>query len=72
MITERQLRSRARKVQEADHRLRAAQTARDAAIAQAAAERRFNQVEIAGFVGVTKARVGRIVNNEAREGEHAQ
>jgi hypothetical protein len=36
-------------------------TARDADIAQAAAEGRFTKTQIAGFCGLTKARIGNIV-----------
>ena len=61
MITKKQLVSRARKVQEAEQKLAQAQTWRDAAIAQAAAEGRWNHVQIAGIVGLTKARIGHIV-----------
>jgi hypothetical protein len=60
MITEKQLRSRARKVQEAEAKLYQAQTFRDAAIAQAVAEGR-TQTEVAALVGLTKARIGKIV-----------
>jgi hypothetical protein len=66
-ITERQLRSRARKVQEAEAKLHQAQIYRDAAIAQAVAEGK-TQTEIAGFVGLTKARVGVIVAQVNGEG----
>lgn len=59
-ITEKQLRRRARQVQEAEAKLYQAQTFRDAAITQAVAEGR-TQTEVAGFVGLTKARVGVIV-----------
>jgi hypothetical protein len=60
-VSEKQLRSRARKAQEAEGKFHDAQAARDAAIIQAVAEGK-TQTEVAGIVGVTKARVGRIVN----------
>ena len=60
-ITEKQLRARARKAQDAEAKLYQAMTWRDAAIAQAAIEGRYSNTEIAAMVGVSKARVGRIV-----------
>jgi hypothetical protein len=62
MITEKQLRSRQRRAHEAEARFKRAQAYRDAAIVQAVAEGRMTQTEIARIIGVTKARVGRIVN----------
>ncbi len=67
MITEKQLRNRADKVQEAEAKLFQAQTWRDAAIGQAATEGRLTNTEIACFVGVSKARVGRIIRKVSGE-----
>jgi hypothetical protein len=60
MMTDRQLKARGRKVQEAEAKLYQAQTFRDAAIAQAVAEGR-TQTEVAALVGLTKARIGKII-----------
>lgn len=63
MITERQLRARARKVEAAEAALDQAMSSRDAAITEAAAEGRYSNNEIATMVGVSKARIGRIVRD---------
>ena len=63
MITEQQLRVRARKVDVAEAALDQAMSWRDAAITQAAAEGRYSNNEIATMVGVSKARIGRIVRD---------
>jgi hypothetical protein len=63
MVTEEQLRARARRVEVAEEKLSEAMTRRDSAIAQAAAEGCYSNAEIAATVGVSKARVGRIVRN---------
>ena len=63
MVTEKHLRARARTVEVAEEKLSEAMTRRDTAIARAAAEGRYSNAEIAATVGVSKARVGRIVRN---------
>ncbi len=70
MMTDRQLKARARKVQDAEAKLYQAQTFRDAAIAQAVAEGR-TQTEVAGLVGLTKARVSRILADVTGESKGA-
>lgn len=61
-VTDRQLQVRGRRVQDLDAKRYAAITARDALIVQAVSEGRTKS-EVAALVGVTKARVGRIVAN---------
>jgi hypothetical protein len=63
MITEQQLRARARKVEGAEAALEQAMSRRDAAITQAAAEGRYSNMEIATMIGVSRARIGRIVRD---------
>jgi len=53
---------RARRVQEAEFKAEQARIFRDAGIVQAVGEGR-SKAEVAGIVGLTKARVGRIVAN---------
>jgi hypothetical protein len=59
-MTEKQLKLRARRVQEAEFKAEQARIFRDAGIIQAVLEGR-TKAEVAGIVGLTKARVGRIV-----------
>jgi DNA-directed RNA polymerase specialized sigma subunit len=67
MVTEKQLGARARRVQDLEARLQPAQMSRDALIVQAAHEKRFTQTEIAGFVGLSKMAVSKIVRKAAQE-----
>lgn len=46
-----------------------AMTWRDAAIVQAASEGRYSNAEIAGMIGVSKARIGKIVRELGRRHE---
>jgi hypothetical protein len=59
-VTEKQLKLRARRVQDAEAKAEQARIWRDAGIIQAVLEGR-TKAEVAGIVGLTKARVGRIV-----------
>jgi hypothetical protein len=67
MVSEKQLRARARRAREAEGKLQQAQSFRDALIVQAAHEGRFNQTEIAGITGLTKMRVSMIVRKAAQQ-----
>ncbi len=59
-ITEKQLKARAHRVQDAEAKAEQARIFRDAAIIEAVAEGR-TKTEVAGIVGLTKAAVGKIV-----------
>jgi hypothetical protein len=63
-MTEKQLQSRQSKVREAEAKLHQAQAHRDAAIIQAVNEGR-TQTWVANVIGVTKARIGRIIHTRA-------
>jgi hypothetical protein len=62
LVTDKDLRRRGRTVKDLDARRYQAITFRDALIIQAVNEGR-TKAEVAGLVGITKARVGKIVAN---------
>jgi len=59
-VTEKQLKLRARRVQEAEFKAEQARIFRDAGIIQAVGEGR-TKAEVAAIVGLTKAAIGKIV-----------
>jgi hypothetical protein len=67
-MTERELKLRARRVQQAETKAEQARTFRDAAIAQAVAEGR-SRAEVARIVGMTKVMVGKIVARAMEQGQ---
>jgi hypothetical protein len=66
-VTERQLKLRARRVQQAEAKAEQARIFRDAGIIQAVAEGR-SKAEVARIVGMTKVMVGKIVARGMKEG----